>query len=101
MNDHFDKIFWYIVGVSVVAFAYVFVITFMPIKETNLRFADTALGFMLGTVVASGINYLLGGSPGAIKKPQPLAGTTTADVTAHITTTPETKDATIPEDKDK
>ena len=88
MNDHFDKIFWYIVGITVAAFTYVFVITFISIKETNLRFADTALGFILGTVLGSAISYLLGGSPAQIKKSSP-SGTTTAEVTANITTTPD------------
>ena len=88
MNDHFNKIFWYIVGITAVAFSYVFVITFISIKETNLRFADTALGFILGTVLGSAISYLLGGSPMPPKKPT-TSGTTTAEVTANITTTPD------------
>lgn len=90
MDDHFKAIFWYIVGTTFFAFAYITVITFMPIPKENVRFADTIQGFLLGTVVAGGIGYLIGGSPSLMKKNKP--GETTAEVSATITTTDEKKE---------
>lgn len=47
---------------SVVAAAYVAFITFGNIPEENVRFADTILGFILGTVVATIIQFFFGSS---------------------------------------
>lgn len=38
---------------------------FMPIPADNVRFADTILGFLLGTVIASMFAFLLGSSFGS------------------------------------
>ena len=53
---------------SVVATTYIFAVTFMEIPEANQRFADTVLGFMLATVVATILNFFLGSSDGSKKK---------------------------------
>jgi hypothetical protein len=53
---------------SIVATVYIFVITLVPIPEANQRFADTVLGFMLATVVATILNFFLGSSDGSKKK---------------------------------
>jgi hypothetical protein len=52
------------------AFAMVIIpcMIFMPIPEANVRFADTILGFMLGTVIASMFAFLLGSSFGSRQK---------------------------------
>ncbi|CAB4141589.1 hypothetical protein UFOVP415_36 [uncultured Caudovirales phage] len=50
---------------SVFATVYIPVITFMDIPDGNERFADTILGFLLGTMVASMFNFLLGSSQGS------------------------------------
>lgn len=55
--------FWSIVGV-----VYIFFITFAPIPESNVRFADTVLGFLLGTILATIINFFLGSSKGSTDK---------------------------------
>ena len=69
-DDKFSKrfvmylaIFW-----SMTAVTYIFFITFGSIPETNIRFADTILGFLLGTVVATIINFFLGSSAGSKEK---------------------------------
>lgn len=69
-DDKFSKrfvmylaIFW-----SVTAVTYIFFITFGSIPENNVRFADTILGFLLGTVVATIINFFLGSSAGSKEK---------------------------------
>jgi hypothetical protein len=50
---------------SVFAGAYILAITFIGVPKDNVRFADTVLGFLLGTVIASIINYFLGSSRSA------------------------------------
>lgn len=55
---HFNPLlatFW-----SVVSALYIAFITFVAIPENNVRFADTVLGFILGTVVATLINFYFG-----------------------------------------
>jgi hypothetical protein len=56
--SHFNPMlatFW-----SVVSAVYIAFITFATIPENNVRFADTVLGFILGTVVATLINFYFG-----------------------------------------
>lgn len=83
-SNHFDKIFWYISGTSFLIIVYVACITFFPIPEKNQRFVDIALAFLLGFISANS-SYLTGGNPSTYKKPTP-DGTTTADISATITT---------------
>jgi len=69
MDDkHFKMIFWFIVFTTILVLGYVFVITFMIIPKENQRFVDISLGFLLGSILAPGISYLVGGNPG-LKKP--------------------------------
>jgi hypothetical protein len=79
-KDHFDKTFWYTVGCTFFGLLYVFLITFTPIPKENVRFADTALGFFLGTLIANCVNYLTGGNPGPQKKQPQDSTTTTASI---------------------
>jgi len=53
---------------SVCAAAYVGFITFSIIPEQNVRFADTILGFILGTVIATMLNFWFGSSIGSKEK---------------------------------
>jgi hypothetical protein len=57
---------------SVSAVAYVGFITFSIIPEQNVRFADTILGFILGTVVATMLNFWFGSSIGSKEKGEAL-----------------------------
>ena len=50
---------------SVAAVAYIAFITFSVIPDKNVRFADTILGFILGTVVATLLNFWFGSSIGS------------------------------------
>lgn len=47
---------------------YVTAITFMQIPAANVRFADTILGFVLGTIIATVMNYFLGSSKSSADK---------------------------------
>lgn len=60
---------YYFIGFwSVLSAGYIGFITFGAIPEQNIRFADTILGFVLGTMVASMFQFLLGSSLGSRKK---------------------------------
>ena len=73
-DDTFSKRYVYYLATfwSFVAVGYIFLITFLTIPETNVRFADTTLGFLLGTIVATIINYFFGSSKSSSDKNQLL-----------------------------
>lgn len=60
---------YYFIGFwSVLAATYLGFITFGTIPEANVRFADTIVGFVLGTMVAAMFQFLLGSSLGSRNK---------------------------------
>ena len=69
-SDEFSKRFIYNLTWfwSVFAIAYISGITFLDIPEANTRFADTILGFLLGTVIASIFQFFFGSSFGSRRK---------------------------------
>lgn len=73
-NDLFSKRFIYYLAIfwSVTAAVYIGCITFASIPERNLRFADTILGFLLGTLIATIMNFFYGSSRGSNTKGQVL-----------------------------
>ena len=73
-DDTFSKRYVYYLATfwSFVAVGYIFLITFLTIPEANVRFADTTLGFLLGTIVSTIINYFFGSSKSSSDKNQLL-----------------------------
>jgi hypothetical protein len=69
-SDVFSKRFtMYLTGFwSLCAAVYIGFITFSIIPESNVRFADTILGFILGTVIATMLNFWFGSSIGSKEK---------------------------------
>lgn len=61
-------VYFFIAGWSILSATYIGFITFGYIPEQNIRFADTILGFVLGTMVASMFQFLLGSSLGSRAK---------------------------------
>ena len=53
---------------SIAAAIYIGFITFSVIPDKNIRFADTILGFILGTVIATMLNFWFGSSIGSKEK---------------------------------
>lgn len=74
-DDVFSKRFVYYFASfwSVAAVVYIGLITFTAIPPGNIRFADTCLGFVLGTLVASIIQYFFGSTKGSEHKNQTIA----------------------------
>lgn len=61
-------VYYFIAFWSFLSACYIGFITFAHIPEGNVRFADTIMGFVLGTMVASMFQFLLGSSIGSRKK---------------------------------
>lgn len=61
-------VYYFMAFWSVFSAIYIPLITFGAIPEDNVRFADTILGFLLGTMVASMFSFLLGSSFGSRQK---------------------------------
>jgi hypothetical protein len=57
---------------SLVAAGYIFLITMVKIPTDNVRFADTVLGFILATVVATILNFFFGSSAGSKAKQETI-----------------------------
>jgi hypothetical protein len=75
-SDVFSKqfVYWFAICWSVFAALYIVCITFGEIPTTNIRFADTILGFMLGTVVATMIQFFFGSSNSSKAKDDIIRG---------------------------
>jgi len=73
-GDKFSKRFIYYFAAfwSVGAALYIAFITFGNIPESNIRFADTILGFILGTIIATIIQFFFGSSQGSKDKEEAL-----------------------------
>ena len=56
------QLYWLGVGILITTLTYIFLITWIPIPADNQRFADTVLGFMLGTLMSNVIGYFFGNS---------------------------------------
>lgn len=69
-DDLFSKRFVYYLAVawSIFAFVYILGITFYPIPDQSMPFANTILGFLLGTVIATILNFFFGSSLGSKSK---------------------------------
>lgn len=63
-TDEFAKRFVYYFAIfwAIVAMSYVIAITFITIPQESIRFADTVLGFLLGTVIAQVVAFFYGSS---------------------------------------
>jgi hypothetical protein len=51
------KIAWFLLCTSML---YIYMLTFINIPPDNVRFADTALGFVLGTILGTVVNFIFG-----------------------------------------
>jgi hypothetical protein len=69
-DDKFSKRFIYYFSIfwSICSVTYIYFITFSVIPADNVRFADTILGFLLGTLVSSMFSYFYGTTIGSQNK---------------------------------
>lgn len=75
-SDVFSKRFLYFfsIGWSLATAVYIACITFAPIPPGNVRFADTILGFLLGTILATMFNFFYGTSKSSSNKDEVIKG---------------------------
>jgi hypothetical protein len=73
-DDPLPKRFVYLfaTGWSLFAAVYLVGITFGNIPAENVRFADTTLGFILGTIISQILSFFYGSSQGSVKNAQAL-----------------------------
>jgi hypothetical protein len=73
-SDTFSKRFVYYLASfwSLAAVIYIGLITFMTIPDNNVRFADTVLGFLLGTAIATILNFFFGSSQSSKDKTEAM-----------------------------
>lgn len=74
-DDKFSKrfVYWFAAYWSLSACAYIGFITFWDIPANNVRFADTILGFVLGTLIATIIQFFYGSSRSSSGKTEVMA----------------------------
>ena len=65
-HDKFNH--WFAIVITMITLTYMFAITFFNIPEANQRYADTILGFLLGTTLAQIISFFYGSSASSQKK---------------------------------
>lgn len=87
-ESQFNKTFWYISGMSLLIMGYVIGVTFLPIPETNQRFADIALAFLLG-VISTNASFLTGGNPALRKMPPDKTAPASFDMNLSATSNTE------------
>jgi transposase-like protein len=73
-EDTFSKRFlmYFAIGWSLCAIIYIGCITFGNIPQANIRFADTILGFVLGTIVSTILNFFFGSAHGSSDKQETI-----------------------------
>jgi hypothetical protein len=73
-DDKFSKRFIYYFAAASVAlgFIYIFCITFIDIAPENVRFADTILGVVIGTIITAIYQFLFGSSKSSMDKSQSI-----------------------------
>lgn len=73
-DDVFSKRFvmYFAIGWSVFSAIYIACITFVAIDPQNVRFADTIIGFILGTLVSTIINFFYGSAHGSTDKQETI-----------------------------
>lgn len=71
MKSQFKQL--YSLLITIFGMAYIFAMTFCHIPAGNERYADTILGFVLGTLFATAVNWALGSSKGSSDKTEIMA----------------------------
>lgn len=74
-NDSFTRrfVYYFIIAWSLFSMAFLIAVTFFPIPPESVRFADTILGFLLGTAIASVFNFMVGSTRGSEKKNETIS----------------------------
>lgn len=66
-------IYYFAILWTIAAIVYIGCITFIQIPDDNIRFADTILGFMLGTVISTIVGFFFGSSAASRSKDEVIS----------------------------
>lgn len=89
---HFNKIFWFVVGLSTLIISYIIALSFRTIPPSGSHIVDTTLGFLL-SILSAAIGYLIGGNPTLGSGPKKAGtGTVTADISATVSSDTDSTD---------
>lgn len=94
-SEHFNKLFWFCCACVAIGLAFLITLCFVPIPKGSERFADNCQGFFQGSIVTAAMAFLLGGNLPLARKAEATPGTTTASITADITTEAKPTDETL------
>lgn len=74
-EDNFSKrfIYYFAIAWSTFCTLYILGITFIDIPQANVRFADTILGFLLGTIISQMFSFFYGSSKSSQGKDKMLS----------------------------
>lgn len=77
-DDKFSKrfVYYFIIAWSIFSMAFIVGVTFFEIPSESVRFADTILGFILGTAIASVFQYMVGSTRGSESKNEAIKNLT-------------------------
>ena len=81
-KDHFEKLYWFCIWIIIVMVCILIGLIWIPPNDKTI--ANVSFGFVTG-VITMCVSYLIGGNPSPTKKPD-NPGTTTADISATVTT---------------
>lgn len=72
-TDQFKYTFWFLVGTVSLGFLFIFMSVFHPIPKENQQNANLVLGFIIGTLVTTALNYFTGTTVGSQRKDNTIA----------------------------
>jgi hypothetical protein len=81
-DDKFAKrfVYYFALAWTIGAMTYIGFLTFGNIPPDNIRFADTILGFMLGTIISQMISFFYGSSKSSQRKDEVIGEVVTKSV---------------------
>lgn len=88
VDARFRYLFWFCAAVFLLSFSAMMLIIYVPVPESNEGMANNTQGFLQGSLIMSAIGFLLTGNINTTPAKKPVEGTTTAEVSATITTEP-------------
>ena len=84
-SQHFKQLYWFCVAVFFLSFFGMFILIYITFPAHSRDMANNFQGFLQGSLMMSAIGFLLTGNINSVQRKSP-DGTTTADISATITT---------------
>jgi uncharacterized membrane protein len=88
-DAHFNKLYWFCVGLTVTAVVFDICMVWVPIPKDNQKYADVLLGSLNTGALMAGITFLLGGNAIQKKQQPTVQNAETVNVQTPTTQTPQ------------